>query len=152
MPLVSVSVSLCILILSEANLTWAHFDAMAIHRLDEPAARERNDPLRLGVFVPGAFPTHRLDGDNDGGPVSFEPVLPLGIRRRIHALQGELMDSESGNVADPGAIGPHVPVRNCGRLFSVGSLREWPTRREECSDYGEGFPRMARNEITSPVA
>jgi len=48
-----------VLILAKRNLAWAHFDANTVHRLDEPTTGQRNDPLRLWIFVPISDPAHR---------------------------------------------------------------------------------------------
>ena len=44
------------LVLAERGVARPHLDPVSVHRLDEPAPRQRDDPLRRRIFMP--CPTH----------------------------------------------------------------------------------------------
>jgi hypothetical protein len=48
-----------VLVGSERDLTGTHFDLLPVHGFDEPAAGQRNNPLRLRIFMPFAGPADR---------------------------------------------------------------------------------------------
>src|SRR4051794_6346582 len=48
-----------VLVAAERNFPRPHDDTLAVHRFDEPATRQRHDPLRLRVLMPCADPADR---------------------------------------------------------------------------------------------
>src|SRR5947208_1076573 len=61
MALAAARVGARALVLAEREVAGPHLDALPVHGLDEPATAERNDPLRLRVFMPGADPADGQD-------------------------------------------------------------------------------------------
>jgi hypothetical protein len=62
---------------SARDLARAHFDLPPVQGLDEPAAGQGEEPLRLRVLMPLTGPTHREDRHHQGNgdvelPVSWE--------------------------------------------------------------------------------
>ena len=53
-------------VLSPMDVARTHFDARAIFRFNEPAARQRHHPLRLRAFMPFADPADRQNEKEDG--------------------------------------------------------------------------------------
>jgi hypothetical protein len=55
-----------ILVGAEGDTTRAHLYTQAVHRLDEPAARQGYDPLRSRIAVPVADPVDRQRSEQHG--------------------------------------------------------------------------------------
>jgi len=64
------------LILAERNLTRPELLSDAVHRFDEPAPRERHNPLRRRVLVPCADLADGLHGEQHGHAVVVLRPLP----------------------------------------------------------------------------
>ena len=98
------------LVLAQGGVARSHLDPMPVHRLDEPAPRQRDDPLRCRIFMPLSDPSLRDLSDHD---VSG-PVLQLIGKDRLHALpereRAEVLEFALGLMGRPRAINPDVPV------------------------------------------
>src|SRR5215472_1997425 len=99
-----------VLIGAEGDFARAHLDALAVHRLDEPAPGQRNDPLWLRVLVPRAHPARRQYGDHRGHLTAELVSQPLRSRRWADGGALELAHKAARLVADPIRIRPDVPV------------------------------------------
>ncbi len=97
------------LVAPERELARTLLDAGAVHRLDPPAAREHDDPLRGRVLVPLAHPADRLHGENDGRIAALHGVVPLRIggADAVQLVAGERAGLEA---ADAVGIGVEVLV------------------------------------------
>jgi len=95
-----------VLVGAKRDLAGSHFDALAVHGLDEPTAGQREDPLRLRILMPFADPTDREHRHHHGHLGSDPSTLPLRLRRRADGLQLELRHEASGLTADAVPIGP----------------------------------------------
>src|SRR5262249_46294757 len=95
-----------VLVGSERDLAGTHFDALAVHGLDEPAAGQGEDPLRLWILMPFTDPTDREHRYHSGHIGSGPVTLPLRLRRPADGLQLEVREEASGLMADAVPIGP----------------------------------------------
>jgi hypothetical protein len=95
-----------ILVSSERNLAGSHFDALPVHRLDEPTAGQGEDPLRPRILMPCTSPTDR-EHRYHHGHLGFGPAtLPLRLGRSADGLQLELRQKASGLTADAVRVCP----------------------------------------------
>src|SRR6185312_6830438 len=114
------------LVSAEREVSGPHLDACTVHGLDEPAPRERQDPLRPGILMPLADPAHRQYADQRRHDASRALALPLRLRRGLNRLQHELTDVAACLMTHALLITPHVPVRHERRARSArcaGSAR-----------------------------
>src|ERR1700677_3697480 len=98
------------LIFAHHEFTRPHLDALAIHRLDEPPAGEDRDPLRFGIFVPFADPSHRQNREGHTRSRRIHLVAPLRLDLRIDSFQFKSGQLESLLTADAVLIHVDVPV------------------------------------------
>ena len=70
------------LVLAQAGVARSHLDPMSVDRLDEPAPRQRNDPLRCRIFMPLSDPSLRELSDHDVSCPFRQPV----DEDRLHAF------------------------------------------------------------------
>src|SRR5262249_52824873 len=101
-----------VLVGAERDLAGSHFDALPIRGLDEPAAGQGEDPLRLRILMPFADPTDREHSHHHRHFGSGPMTLPLRLRRLADGLQLELRQEASGLMTDAVRIGPKMPVWN----------------------------------------
>ena len=116
-----------VLIAAEGHLARAHLDARAIHRLDEPAAGQRNDPLRLGILVPVADPADRQHGDQRRHGAAGPLPLPLRRGGRLDRLRVESAH-RSALMADAVRVGPQMPIGTLGVRLVMAVLRRLSER------------------------
>src|SRR5690242_1782335 len=134
MSLVALCIGDAILIAAEGNLTWTHFHAGAVHRFDEPSARQRHDPLGRGVFVPVADPAGGQHAEHRARGFLLQHVVPLR-RGPAHALAFEVVQRATFLVADAVLVPPHVPVVQRGRVsahWNLASSIPGPQKAARC--------------------
>src|SRR5208283_495988 len=100
------------LIFTEREIAGPHLDAFAIHGLNEPAAGEGDDPLRLWICVPVSYPTGGQDSDDCIGCRGLHEVLPGRGGRRAKALQLEIPQLAAILMTDAILVRPHMPIAN----------------------------------------
>jgi hypothetical protein len=105
------------LIFPERNMAGSHFNALAVHGLDPPTARQRNDPLWCRVFVPSSNPAYWLHRHHRRHAVVIPFSLPLRIGRWLHRLQLEPRYQAPPLAADAVLIGIKMPIRDAWLLL-----------------------------------
>ena len=122
MPALTVNLA-GVLILTKRNLAWTHFDANTVHRLDEPAAGQRNDPLRPRIFVPVSDPANRKDRHEDRRVMPRLGADPLRRGCGLDRSLVKLSQLAPGLVADPIGVGPDMPIWDDRRGFQLTAVR-----------------------------
>ena len=112
MSILALGIRLGPLVFAEREIAGSHLDAFAIHGLNEPAAGEGNDPLRLWISMPSPYPTGGQDGDDCIGCLSLDEVLPGRGGRRAKALQLEIPQLTAILMTDAILVRPDMPITN----------------------------------------
>lgn len=99
-----------VLIRTESNFSWPHLNALAVHRLDEPASRERYDPLRLRILVPIANPPDRKHRHHCCRFAFRAMSLPLRFGRGTDRAELKLPHDAPLLAAYTFLIGPEIPI------------------------------------------
>src|SRR5271168_2649670 len=100
------------LVFAERKIAGPHLDAFAVHRLNEPAPREGNDPLGLRILVPVSYPTGGQDSHDCVGCRGLHEVLPGGRGRRAKALQLKILQLAAILMTDAILVRPDMPITN----------------------------------------
>jgi len=103
-----------VLVASEREVARPHLHAGAVHGLDEPAAREGHDPLRLGVLVLLADPARGEDQDDHAGGRGAQSLYPGRRGALRYACKREIGEPAPGLAAHAVLVGPDVPVGHAG--------------------------------------
>src|SRR5580704_14767005 len=112
MPILALGIRLGPLVFAEREIAGLHLDTFAIHGLNEPAAGEGNDPLRLWIFVPVSYPAGGQDSHDCIGCRGFHQVLPGRRGRGAKALQLEIPQLAATLMTDAILVRPHMPIAN----------------------------------------
>src|SRR5579871_4741809 len=98
------------LVLTQRGAARTHLDPVSVHRLDEPAPRQRDDPLRRRILVPLSGPSLRELSDHDVRWGVRQPVNEDRLYALTEGERAEIPEGAFGLMGRPGAIHPDVPV------------------------------------------
>src|SRR5690625_1398300 len=120
MPFSPLLILFRVLIAAKGDLARPHLNTRSIHRLDIPAARERNNPLRTRIFMPIPGPADRQFRKNQFRFSSQKMVVPLS-RRLAHRFFFKAAQSTLSLPTDTVLIRPDMPVNKFRFFFAFHS-------------------------------